>query len=276
MAKINVINFMANVGRTSWVHRLDPRTKVGILVFFSTIPLFFTDYSYIAIFIVLTLPLWLTANINFRPMRGPFTAVGFFLLIIFLLNALRGPSELTNPITASSYTWYFRVGPLVVTSHSVIRGLFLAGRLAASLTIGLLVISTTDPTFLVKGLRKLGIPTAIAFMVLAGLRFIPIITEQLFNILDAQTIRGVGQSRVARTKLLLLPLFISSLRRTRTMGLACEAKGFGANRWNDFYEEFHFETGDKLLLFALLFLAVTALVVRFVFGLGTAGVGWIQ
>jgi len=59
---------------------------------------------------------------------------------------------------------------------------------------------------------------------LGGLRFIPIITEQLFNILDAQTIRGVIGSRVEKTKLLFFPLFITSLRRTRTMGLAVKRK----------------------------------------------------
>lgn len=276
MAKINVTNFMSNVGRDSWVHRLDPRTKIAILVFFGTIPLFFTDYRFILIYIVLTLPLWLTSNIDFRPMKGPFIGVGFFLLIIFLLNALRGTSELVNTDVYSQYTWYVQFGPLVVTSHTVIRGLFLAMRLAVTLTIGLLIISTTDPTYLAKGLRRLKMPTTVVFMALAGLRFIPIITEQLFNILDAQTIRGVGGSRVEKTKLLFFPLFITSLRRTRTMGLASEAKGFGARKWNDFYEEFKFTTADIALLVALLVLSVVSLVLRFGLGMGTAGVGWIK
>ncbi|NPV76803.1 MAG: energy-coupling factor transporter transmembrane protein EcfT [Anaerolineae bacterium] len=276
MAKVNVTNFMSNVGRDSWVHRLDPRTKIAILVFFGTIPLFFTDFRFIIAYIVLTIPLWLTSNIDFRPMRGPFTAVGVFLTIIFLLNALRGPSELTNTDVYSQYTWYIRFGPLVVTSHTVVRGLFLAMRLAVTLTIGLLIISTTDPTYLAKGLRKLKMPTTVVFMALAGLRFIPIITEQLFNILDAQTIRGVSGSRIEKTKLLFFPLFITSLRRTRTMGLACEAKGFGARRWNDFYEEFKVTGVDKVVLVALAVLAIVSLVLRFGLGMGTAGVGWIK
>jgi energy-coupling factor transport system permease protein len=110
-------------------------------------------------------------------------------------------------------------------------------------------------------------------MILAGLRFIPIITEQLYNILDAQTIRGVENSRIKRIRLLMLPLFITSLRRTRTMGLACEAKGFGARRWNNFYEEFYMKRADKLLLVGLAIVTVTALIVRFVFGYGMVLVG---
>ena len=259
-----------------WVHHLDPRTKIALLVFFSTIPLFFTDYRFILFYIFLTIPLWLTAGLNFRPMISPFIGVAIFLTVIFLLNALRGPSELVNTDAFSQYTWYYRLGPVVVTSHTALRGFFLALRLAVAVTIGLWVISTTDPVFLSKGLRKLGMPIPIVFMAQAGLRFVPIIMEQLFNILDAQTIRGVSSNRIERTKLLLLPLFITSLRRTRTMGLACEAKGFGARKWNNFYEVFEMRTPDKSIVVALAVLCVVSVVVRFGFGLGVANVGFIR
>jgi energy-coupling factor transport system permease protein len=261
MAKINVINFMSNVERESWVHRLDPRTKIMLLLFFTTVPLMFTDWRFSLFFILLTLPLWLTANIDFRPMIGPFIGAGFFLFIVFFFNAVRGSSELTNPNPGNAYTWFLRLGPVVATSHTVAQGFYLAMRLVTSFTIGLLVISTTDPTYLAKGLKKLKVPTSIVFMVLAGLRFIPIIMEQLFNILDAQTIRGVSNSRIERTKLLILPLFITSLRRVRALGLATEAKGFGASRWNEFYEKLRLGRMDKLIMVALLILALASLAI---------------
>jgi energy-coupling factor transporter transmembrane protein EcfT len=206
MARVDVINFMANVGRDSWFHRLDPRTKIAIIIFFSTIPLIFSDWRYISVCLLLALPLWLTSNIKFRPMAGPFTAVGTLLAFIFIFNAIRAPDELTGARADawSDFTWYVQWGPIVLTSHSVLRALFLSLRLLAPLTIGILVIATTDPTYLAKGLRKLGLPVAAVFMVLAGLRFIPVVMEQLFNILDAMTIRGIGKSRIERTKLLIL------------------------------------------------------------------------
>lgn len=261
MAKINVINFMSNVERESWVHRLDPRTKIMLLLFFTTVPLMFTDWRFSLFFILLVVPLWITANIDYRPMIGPFVGAGFFLFIVFFFNAVRGTSELTNPDPHNAYTWYLQLGPIVATSHTIAQGFYMAMRLVTSFTIGLLVISTTDPTYLAKGLKKLKVPTSIVFMVLAGLRFIPIIMEQLFNILDAQTIRGVSNSRIERTRLLILPLFITSLRRVRALGLATEAKGFGASRWNDFYEKLRLGRMDKIILVALLVLAVVSLVV---------------
>ncbi|NQT48508.1 MAG: energy-coupling factor transporter transmembrane protein EcfT [Chloroflexi bacterium] len=267
-SSINVINFMANVDGDSWVHRLDARTKVVVLLFFSIIPLFFNDWRFILVYVVLSLPLWLTAKIKLRPMLGPLTGVGFFLLLTFILIAVKGPSALTDETPSSAFTWCLQMGPIVVTSHNFTRGIFLAARLAVPMTIGLLMMATTDPTYMGKGLKKLRMPTTVVFMILAGLRFIPIVTEQLFNILDAMTIRGVSHSRIERTKLLILPLFITSLRRTRTMGLACEARGFGANRWNEFYQDFQLRRVDKAIMVAVVVLTVVSLVVRFGLGLG--------
>jgi energy-coupling factor transport system permease protein len=272
MAKINVVNFMTNVDRSSWVHDLDPRTKFALILFFSSIPLFFTDWRFILFFVILSIPLWLTANLNFRPMAGPLIGVAYFLLIIFLLNAVRGSAELVNQNPANAYTWFIKLGPIVVTSHTATRGLFMALRLLTSMTIGLLVIATTDPTLLAKGLRMLKFPISLVFMVLAGLRFIPIVTEQLFNIMDAQTIRGVKSSRLQRTKLMILPLFITSLRRVRMLGLASEAKGFGAGKWNNFYEEFILSNVDKVVLISILIVTLITILLRFGFSIGSGGI----
>lgn len=277
MANVSVVSFLANIDRDSWVHRLDPRTKVAILVFFSVIPLLFTDYRFIFLFILLVLPLWLTANLNFRPLISPFIGVGFFMLVLFVFTAIRGPSELTNPVPeAANFTWHVALGPIVITSHTFFRGLYIAGRVGVPMTIGLFIVATTDPTSLGKGLRLMKLHSSIVFMVLAGLRFIPIVSEQMINILDAMSIRGVSKSRIERTKLLILPLFITSLRRTRTMGSACEVKGFGAGAWNNFYQDFRLKRIDWAILIILLILTVTFLYIRLVLGLGSATVGWTR
>ena len=277
MAKHAIVNFMSNIEGDSWIHRLDPRTKVALILFFSSMPLLFTDPLYILAFMLLCLPLWLTAKVSFRSLSGPLIAVAGFLTMIFLLNVFRSRAELTTQFDYfSQFTWWISLGPLVITSHTLQRAIFLAARLVVPFTIGLLVITTTDPVYLAKGLRKLRLPIELVFMVLAGLRFIPLVTEQLFSIMDAQTIRGVSSSRWQRAKLALLPLLIGSLRRTRTMGLACEAKGFGARRWNDFIESFQMGRNDVMLLCGLTILTVVGLVIRFGFGRGVALVGSLK
>jgi energy-coupling factor transport system permease protein len=165
---------------------------------------------------------------------------------------------------------------VVVTSHTFFRGLYIAGRIGVPMTIGLFIVATTDPTSLGKGLRLMKLHASVVFMVLAGLRFIPIVSEQMMNILDAMSIRGVGKSRIERTKLLILPLFITSLRRTRTMGSACEVKGFGAGAWNNFYQDFRLKRIDWAILILLIILTIAFLYIRFGLGLGSATVGWTR
>ncbi len=60
------------------------------------------------------------------------------------------------------------------------------------------------------------------------------------------------------------------------MGLACEARGFGANQWNNFYEDFRLALPDKFLMVVSALLAILFLYLRFGLGMGLAGVGWIK
>jgi len=78
-------------------------------------------------------------------MRGPSRGC-VFLTVIFLLNALRGPSEITNTDVYSQYTCISNLARLLLPAIPLF-GVFLAMRLAVTLTIGLLIISTTDPTY---------------------------------------------------------------------------------------------------------------------------------
>lgn len=259
-------NFLSNIDRKSWFHSLDPRLKIFLMLFFGAIPLIFTDPRVILFFIILCLPLWLTSNLKLRPMVPPLVGAGFMIFIVFLFNTIRLQGDTIDAGIQS--TWTFGVGPILITSYSITKGLFLAGRLLVPVTIGLLIISTTDPTYLAKGIRKLGIPTPIVFMLLAALRFIPIVMEQLNNIQDALSIRGMSGSRIKRTQSIILPLFITSLRRTRTMGLASEAKAFGSGRWNSFYEEFYMGRNDKILLYTIILVSIVAIVLRFGLGFG--------
>jgi energy-coupling factor transport system permease protein len=266
MAKKSNMNILSNLDRDSWFHKLDPRTKIFLLMSFGIVPLFFTDPRVILFFILLCLPFWLTANLDYRPMIAPFLGVGIMLFVVFFFNVIRPLTDLENTGAVSS--WSFAIGPIMITSYSVTRALFLSGRLVVPLTVGLLIIVTTDPSYLAKGLRKIGIPIPIVFMALSALRFIPIVMDQLQHITDAMSIRGVVNSRRVRTQLMILPLFITSLRRTRTMGLASEAKGFGAGLWNNFYEEFRLSRYDNLLIIGLAFMTLISIVLRFGFGFG--------
>jgi hypothetical protein len=60
------------------------------------------------------------------------------------------------------------------------------------------------------------------------------------------------------------------------MGSATEAKGFGASRWNNFYQDFSLNRIDKSIMIFCLVMTLVSFYVRFVLGLGLAEVGWTR
>jgi len=272
-------SFLSNINGDSWIHRLDPRAKLALLGAYTICPLLFVDPAYVSVFVVLIAPLWATARLNWRSMVGPLVSIGMLVFFVVVFNCFWGTGR-TAETTAAVYQGYrvlFKIGPLSVSNLSLQRSLFLGLRLVVPLSTGLLLVSTTDPSLLAKGLRKSGVPTSICFLLLVGLRFIPIVFDQLYNISDAMTIRGVAGKGFGgfarRSRLLLLPLFLTSLRRTRVTGVACECKGYGSGSWRTFLEEFKLSGRDKAVVVISLFLLVASFWVRFGLGLGWSAIG---
>ena len=52
------------------------------------------------------------------------------------------------------------------------------------------------------------------------------------------------------------------------MGLAIESKGFGNRQWCEYYQNFSFKKIDYAMLVFTIILVITALIVRYYFGLG--------
>lgn len=136
----------------------------------------------------------------------------------------------------------------------------------------IVIITTTDPALLAKGLMKMKVPMNIAFMFLGTLRFFPLVFEELTNISNAQTIRGVNKKGIRGSwnsfKLAAFPLLINSLRRSRTMGLAVESKGFSKMAWREYYQDMKLENKDYVVIVLTIVFFAGALYVRYGLGLG--------
>jgi energy-coupling factor transport system permease protein len=150
--------------------------------------------------------------------------------------------------------------------------LILGYRLILLLMPVMLIMATTEPTQMAKGLMKMGVPVSISFTILATLRFLPLVFEVTARVMEAQRVRGLTYTgwvdRLKNFKYLLLPLFINTLRSSRTLGLSVESKGFGARRWNEFYRDFQMQRADWLILAALVVISLASLYIRFVLNLG--------
>ncbi len=262
------IEFFSNVEKDSLVHRLDPRAKIICVLVLATLPLLFSDPLYLLGWLVFFVLLWRLGKIDIRPILPLFYG-GLVMVFVYLLY---GTFHHYSADMLALAKVKIHVGPFLATDIGFYNGLILGGRLLILLMPVVLVIATTEPSQLAKGFMKMGMPVAISFILLATLRFLPLVFEVAARVMEAQRVRGLSyktwKDRINNFKVLVVPLFINTLRSSRTLGLAVESKGFGARKWNEFYRDFAMRSSDWYILAGLVLFTALVLYVRFGLQLG--------
>ena len=211
----------------SAVHRLDPRTKLFATMIF-IISLFIADdiVSYIIASVVLAVVL-LASKVPLNFMFRGLKSVILLLLMSVGFNMFLTPGEVI---------WKFYI--FAITREGLRMAVFMGLRLIY-LVLGSSVLTlTTTPNALTDGmekglgfLKRFSVPVhEIAMMMSIALRFIPILLEETDKIMKAQMARGAdfeSGNIVQKAKAmvpLLVPLFISAMRRATDLAMAMEAR----------------------------------------------------
>ena len=227
----------------TFVHRLDPRTKI-----ISTLVLLFAvsfTRSLTACTIFL-LAILLAARLSQIPLDfvlRPFIRGLPFLLVFLSMSVLFMGWQEPSGVVLFEWRW------IRITSNALLLAALSILRLVSILILVSLPTLTTKITELTHGVesllqpfRRFGLPAQdIALVATIALRFVPILTEELERVIKAQASRGgaIGNLswrqpvQVARAMLpLIVPLFVNAFRRAEEMAVAMEARCYvrGAER----------------------------------------------
>ena len=220
----------------SWVHRLDPRTKI-LLTVAMIVAVFLVKsmvgYGLILGFMYLVSKL---SNIPFKMLVKGVKPLRFILILTFLLNLF------FNNGTTMLINWGF----LKISYEGVSQAVHYSLRLVFLVLGTSLMTLTTSPIALSDGiemllspLKKIHFPAhELAMMMSIALRFIPTLMEEADKIMKAQMARGAdfeSGNLLARAKAmvpLLVPLFVSAFRRAGDLAMAMESRCYhgGENR----------------------------------------------
>lgn len=217
------------------LHRLDPRTKVLLLLAYVTVIFVATNvYGHVLLGAFAAAGIG-TAGLPLRVYWRGLRPVLLLIGITFLLQVFVTPGEEA-----------FRIGPVKATTEGVVKGLFMAMRLIFLIVSTSLLTLTTSPIDLTDGLERLLRPLRrvrlpaheLAMMMTIALRFIPTLLDEAERIMKAQMARGAdfhtgSPLRRARSMVpILVPLFVSSFRRADELALAMETRCYrgGENR----------------------------------------------
>ncbi|MGQ9366392.1 energy-coupling factor transporter transmembrane component T family protein [Azospirillum sp. ST 5-10] len=201
--------------RDSFLHRRDPRVKIGLFVL-------------LVVFLYLA-PSW--------PWMLGMTAVGVGLAVaarapwrwLAVLLALQIPNVVGLVLIPA-------FGPLTSGSFAMTEELAFGLRLGlawiAAILIGVSLLCTMDVDELMDGLRGVGLPKGFAFVVGYVFLLLYLSINDILRIADAMRLKGLGLSRRRPLRLLvniphlMIPALFTVVRRAQAMMSALDMRGF--------------------------------------------------
>jgi energy-coupling factor transport system permease protein len=218
------------------LHRLDPRTRILLIILFLVAFILASRPLGLLIGLAAALAAWRVGRVPFDPLwRGWRAALPFLLFLALLQVVLRtgGPGE----TVLVAYGW------LQITTTDLWLGLALLVRFTgfmAVIGLGAMFLSESELTrgleALLSPLNVLHIPAHDFVMVIqVTLRYFPLLSQTAERIAKAQASRGAdwqptGWNLIRRARQIIpviIPLFVASLRRAENMALAMDARGYG-------------------------------------------------
>lgn len=125
-------------------------------------------------------------------------------------------------------------GGVAVYWEGIVYGAVQSLRFLILITAGLTVVWTTSAQEMLRGLRRLGLPYPLAFMVTTAVRFIPTVGKEAGIVLSAMRTRGYRMHPLKPWRYLtamahsLTPILFRNMRRAGLLADSVETRGFNA------------------------------------------------
>lgn len=211
----------------SVLHRMDPRTKILLLIGFIAVLFLCSSWTAYAVLTALTVVLMAVSRVPLRTQVRALKPLWWIILFTFVLHVFGSPGE---PVAK---VWIFNV-----TREGIVGGIFVCLRLVLLILMSSLLTFTTSPLRLTDAMesllspfKRIGVPAhEIAMMMTIALRFVPTLIEETDRIMKAQQSRGADfqdgniLKRLRAMVPVLVPLFLSAFRRADDLAMAMEAR----------------------------------------------------
>lgn len=240
----------------SFIHKLDPRTKLLLLL--AVIVFIFVSQSAIALLLVAIL-IFVSIIITKVPLKMYLKNLKAVLPIIIFTMVINLFYNVSGEVIVSFWK-------LSITTGSVYRALYMAARILLLIVASAELTYTTTPNDLTDAIEKLlsplkfiGLKNAVhtlAMMMTIALRFIPTLIEETQKIMNAQKARGADlengklTDRIRALVPILIPLLISSVRRAYELAEAMECRCYNGGEGKQRMKQLKY-TSDDFVAFAV-------------------------
>ncbi len=251
---------------SSFVHRLDPRSKLLFVLLFVVAVFFANNAVTYGILLAFTLFIIVVSRIR----------------LYFLINGLK-PIIFLIAFTFLMHLFFTREGVLLVDwkiikiyEEGIRQGFFISIRFFVLVLVTSILTLTTSPISITDGMEDLLHPFKrfklpvheLALMMSISLRFIPTLMDETGKILKAQLARGSDIStgsmkeRIRAVVPLLVPLFVSAFKRAEDLAVAMEVRGYRGGEGRTRYRQLVWGQRDTIAIVMLVVLMVTLYLLR--------------
>ena len=235
--------------KDTFLHRLDPRTKLFIMFGSFVVALMFNSLPILLGLTVVILLYGYSGRVlsNLKRIRVILFMIALVSIIIWSLTK-GGETKILGPIT----------------KEGLFYGIMIGIKFDAMIISGMIFLSSTKIEEISLGLVKLGLPYRGAFAFSTAIRLVPMIVATSYTITQAQKSRGLDLDsgtffqKAKKYVPLLIPTLVSVIRGTNVFAMALESKGFGYSDDRTNYLEIKCETSDYIMmLITLIIMAVS-------------------
>ena len=253
---MNNISFGRYTPYNTFVHRIDPRNKLFILVLlmvsvFLQFHIWSTTLILSGIYLILVLVTMIISKISFLDLFKSLKSMWF--LVIFLLAIY-----VFIPNTSYTHVAYAFNAHYAIYWDAFYQCGYIILRLILIMCLTMTLTATTKPMDLTYSfewymypLKIIRFPVhEIAMTLSIALRFIPTLLDETDRIMKAQASRGVDFNRGGIFKRfraiisLIIPLFVSAIQRSEELSDAMEARGYDPKAKRTRYRKLSFTWRD--------------------------------
>lgn len=252
----------------SIIHRIDPRMKIILLLFFIIFIFVGNNFVSLALSVIFVAAIIIMSKIPFKMVIKSVKPIIPIIIFTSLLNIFYIKGDVI-------FEWWI----ISITKQGLYTSLFVITRIILLILGSSMLTYTTTPTALTDGLERLLSPFAklglkvheLAMMMTIALRFIPTLIEETEKIMNAQKARGADMEAgniIQRIKAIipvLIPLFISSFRRAYELAMAMECRCYQGGNGRTRMKQLHMSTVDYVSLIAVILFSAAIVASNFIF-----------
>ncbi len=229
--------------KDAFLHNLDPRVKLFLALIYTICSLLFTNIIPLLLLFLTLFPLILFGRL-FREWFKSIQGLSFLFILIIVLNTF-------------FLSFSYAIGMII--------------RIIIMISSFSIFFLTVDPNELTLSLISMKVPFEFAFSFSLAFRFVPTISIEAQNIIDAQQSRGYELKKkgiitqIKNLFPLLIPLIICSVKRAFNVAEALESRAFGSRKERTYYFTINYTYKDWIITFYLLIILILSILIKIYF-----------